>query len=145
MNPSSRHSAGSQIAAPLLAAVLCCVVLAGCLVIPVDYHATGSRHNITPQSTNTLRIGMTTREDVLLALGEPDFVSEDGRRFGYLWTKVKAIWAVASYGGSGTGGEITRSYLIETSFDPSNRVSDVRLLKEWGDSVVGTPEIDASR
>lgn len=81
----------------------------------------------------------------MLTLGEPDFASEDGRRFGYLWTKVKAIWVVASYGGSGAGGEITRSYLLETSFDPSNRLSDVRLLKKWGDSVTGTPEAEGVR
>jgi hypothetical protein len=145
MNPSSYHSAGSRIAAPLLAATFCSIVLAGCIIIPVDYHATGSRHNVTSESTNALCIGVTTREDVLLTLGEPDFVSEDSRRFGYLWTKVKAIWAVASYGGSGAGGEITQSYLIETSFDPCNRVSNVRLLKKWGDSVTGSPEAETSR
>ena len=144
MNPSSRHSAGFRIAVLLLAAVLCCAVLAGCLIIPVDYHAAGSRHNVTLKSTNALHLGATTREDVLLALGEPDFVSEDGRRFGYLWTKVKAIWIVASTSGGG-GGEITKSYLIETSFDQSNRVADVRLLKEWGNSVPGAPEAEGSR
>ena len=129
---------------PLVAALLCGAVLAGCLIIPVDYHATGSRHNVSMASTNVLQIGVTTREDILLTLGEPDFVSEDGRRFGYLWTKVKVIWAVASYG-SGAAGEVTRSYLIETSFDQSNRVSDVRLLKEWGDTVTNSPEAEPSR
>lgn len=145
MNPSSYHPSGSRIAALLPAAVLCCIVLTGCLIIPVDYHVTGSRHNITSESTNALCIGTTTREDVLLRLGEPDFVSEDGRRFGYLWTKVKAIWAVASYGGPGAAGEITHSYLIETSFDQSNHVSEVRLLKKWGDSVTGTPDAETPR
>jgi hypothetical protein len=121
------------------------IVLAGCIIIPVDYHAAGSRHNVTVNSTNVFRPGVTTREEVLLRLGEPDFVSEDGRRFGYFWTKVKAIWVVASYGGSGAGGECTKSYLIETSFDPGNRLSDVRLLKKWGDSVTGTPEAEEPR
>lgn len=139
MNPSSRHSAGSGITAPLLAAVLCCIVLAGCIIIPVDYHAKGSRQNVTMESTNALHLSATTREDVLLKLGEPDFVSEDGQRFGYLWTKVKVIWAVAGMGGGG-GGECTKSYLIETSFDHSNRLSDVRLLKKWEDTVPGTPD-----
>ena len=96
-------------------------------------------------STNALRVGETTREEILLVLGEPDFVSEDGRRFGCLWSKVKAIWAIASYGGSGAAGEITRSYLIETSFDRSNRVSDVCLRREWGESVTGTPDAEGSR
>jgi hypothetical protein len=145
MNTAERHSAYPRITGPLLVAVLCAIVLAGCLIIPVDYHATGSRQNVTAESTNALRLQATTREEILLALGEPDFASEDGRRFGYLWTKVKAIWVVASYGGAGAGGEITRSYLLETSFDPSNRLSDVRLLKQWGDSVSGTPETEGVR
>jgi len=145
MKPSPRHAADSGIAASLLAFGFCCVVLAGCIIIPVDYHATGSRHNVTMGSTNALRIGATTREDILLTLGEPDFVSDDGRRFGYFWTKVKAIWAIASYGGSGAGGEITRSYLIETSFDPSNHVSHLRLVKKWSDSITDMPEAGAPR
>ncbi len=112
-------------------------LVSSCIVIPVDYHATGSRHNLTAESTNLLQNSATTREEILLALGEPDFISEDGRRFGYQWTKVKAIWAVVSYGPGG-GGEITRSYLIQTSFGENNRLSDVRFLKQWGDTVVGT-------
>jgi hypothetical protein len=145
MNPPSCPSTRPRIAAPLLVAVLCGIVLAGCLIIPVDYHATGSRRNVRVESTNALLLGLTTREEILLTLGEPDFASEDGRRFGYLWTKVKAIWAVASYGGSGAAGEITKSYLLETSFDSTNRLSDVRLLKKWGDSVTGTPEAESAR
>jgi outer membrane protein assembly factor BamE (lipoprotein component of BamABCDE complex) len=143
MKPSPHRAAEARLAGIVLAAILACVVLAGCLVVPVDYHATGSRHNITMEATNVLRVGVTTREEVLLTLGEPDFVSEDGQRFGYLWTKVKAIWAVASYG-PGAGGEFTRSYLIETSLDRSNRVSDVRLQQKWGESVTGTPDAAGS-
>jgi hypothetical protein len=145
MKLSSCHAADSRNAASLLAAVLCCIVLAGCLIIPVDYHTTGSRHNVTMESTNALHIGATTRADILLTLGEPDFMSEDGRRFGYHWTKVKVIWAVASYGGTGAAGECTKSYLIETSFDSSNRLADMRLLKKWGDSVAGTPDAETPR
>lgn len=120
-----------------MALALCgCVLLAGCIVIPVDYHATGSRHNIELSTTNLLRVGIATREAVLLSLGEPDFVSDDGQRLGYFWTKVKAIWAIASYG-SGAGGEITRSYLIETGFDASDRLAFVRVRKQWGDVISG--------
>lgn len=142
MKPSPQHATKSTATRLLLAALLAGVVLTGCLIIPVDYHATGSRHNVRLEATNSLLAGVTTLEDVLLALGEPDFVSEDGRRAGYFWTKVKAIWAVASYG-PGAGGEITRSYLIEISYDQSNRVSSVRLQKEWGESVTARPEARA--
>lgn len=115
--------------------------LTGCLVIPTDYYAPGSRRNLSLSTTNLFVPGTTTKEDVFLALGEPDFASEDGQRLGYSWTKVKAIWVVASYGG-GAGGEIDRSYVLETSFDASNRLSQVRLFKEWGSSV--TPSREAT-
>ena len=52
---------------------------------------------------------------------------------------MKAIWVIASSGPS-SGGEITRSYLIEVSFDPNHRISRVRLLKDWGESVTDRPE-----
>ena len=124
--------------ANLVVAVVCALLSAGCLIIPVDYFATGSRHNITSESTNTLSVGVTTREEVLLTLGEPDFVSVDGRRFGYLWSKVKAIWFVGGYGAA-AAGEVVRSYLIEISFDPCSRVSAVRFKKQWGETVAGSP------
>lgn len=141
MKPSSIHSLGFRIVAPLLAALLCGLVLAGCIIIPVDYHAVGSRHNVTQESTNALRLSVTTPEDLLLTMGEPDFVSEDGGRFGYLWTKVKAIWG--SYGGA--GGAFIRSYLMEASFDRSNRLAGVRLLKQWGETVPSAPDAAVSR
>ena len=81
--------------------------------------------------------------DRLLKLGEPDFVSEDGQRFGYAWTKVKGIWIVASYGGGGVG-EFTHSDVLMASFDCSNRVSQVRLIKEWGPQVTPTRELDTT-
>jgi outer membrane protein assembly factor BamE (lipoprotein component of BamABCDE complex) len=114
---------------------------AGCLIVPVNYTAAGSRNNVRTQTANTLRPGVTTREDVLLVLGEPDLASEDGRRLGYAWSKVNAIWFVASYGG-GAGGEIQRSYILEVSFDAGDRVAAVRILKEWGPAVIATPELD---
>lgn len=144
MNLPSIHRSDSGLSAGLWSALLGSILVAGCLIIPVDYPAANSRHNLKAESTNALNVRVTTREDVLLALGEPDFVSEDGQRFGYMWTKVKAIWVVAGSSG-GTGGEITRSYLVEVTFDPSNLVSDVRLQKEWGDAVTGTPEDESPR
>ncbi len=145
MELSSRQAAVFKLAVPMGAVVLGSVLLSGCIIIPVDYHAAGSRRNITMESTNLVQIGTTTRTELLLTWGEPDFASEDGRRFGYLWTKVKVIWAVASYGGAGAGGECTKSYLIETSFDESDHLSKVTLKGRWGDSVPGTLDADEPR
>jgi hypothetical protein len=89
---------------------------------------------VKDETSETLQPGVTTKEDILLTLGEPDFASEDGQRLGYAWNKVKAIWAVAGYGGGGAG-EIERSYVLVIAFDATDRVSGTRLLKEWGPEV----------
>jgi hypothetical protein len=106
----------------------------GCLIIPVDYHDAGVRHNVNTQTGDSLQPDVTTKEEVFLALGEPDFVSEDGQRLGYAWTKVKAVIIWGSYGGGG-GEELKRSYILDVSFGSSNRVSQVRVLKDWGAEV----------
>jgi len=112
------------------------ILLTGCLVIPVDFHAGGSRHNVNAEVQSKLQSGVMTKEEVFLWLGEPDHVSEDGQRIGYAWRKVKVLWIVVlpPYGG-GPGGEIDKSYLLQVSFDPSNRVSGVNLLTQWGPTV----------
>lgn len=132
---SRRRRVSRAIVAALLAFCVSALFV-GCLIIPVDYHATGSRRNITWAATNAVQTGLSTRENVLFALGEPDFVSEDGGRVGYFWSKVKLIWAIAGYGG-GAGGEIVRHYLIEVSFDSSNRVCAIRGLDGWSDPLAG--------
>lgn len=123
-----------------LALVIGGLGLAGCLVIPVDYHAAGSRHNVNAKTSEGLCPGVTTREEILLTLGEPDFVSEDGQRLGYAWTKVKALCFVAGYG-AGAAGELQRSCVLETCFDASHRVSQVRLLQAWGPAVPPAQEL----
>ena len=113
------------------------VFLAGCLVIPVDYYKTGSRHNLNTKTPEKLQVGTTTKEEVFLLLGEPDVVYEDGQNLRYYWRKVKALWSVAvgttggGVGAAGADGEIDRQYVLSVSFDSSNRVSQVQLLKHW--------------
>ena len=116
-----------------------CVLAGGCIVIPANYHATGSRHNVSEKTEAALQAGVTTKEDTYLLLGEPDYVSEDGQRIGYGWRKVYAIWAIAAPGGGGASGEIEKSYLLQITFDASNRVLRVDFLKQWG------PEISPAR
>lgn len=127
-----------------LAVLFLCGLSGGCLILPMNYHTAASRHNISLQTTNLLEIGITTKDEVLLKLGEPDFASPDEQRLGYLWSKVKCVWAIGGMGG-GAAGEITRSYLVETSFDSSNRVSGVRALRRWGESAPATDRSPPSK
>ncbi|HXJ61082.1 MAG TPA: hypothetical protein VNU68_30925 [Verrucomicrobiae bacterium] len=135
MISSHRHAGWRFLALGL--AGLAVVWLAGCLVIPVNHYQTGSRHKVNAKS---LQPGVTTKEELVLMLGEPDFYSEDEQRFGYAWTKVKAVWVVQGMG----RGESERSYVLEASFDASNRLSQVRLLKNWGDPVNPTRELKST-
>jgi hypothetical protein len=105
-------------------------LLAGC-IIPTDYHAPGSRQNVDPKTPANFAVGVTTKEEVLLKLGEPDFASEDGQRLGYAWTQVKALW-FAGYGYSGGGGAIEKNYLLEIAFDEKDTVSTARVIQHWG-------------
>jgi len=108
--------------------------LGGCLIIPTDYYSAGVRHNIKSDAELELREGVTTKEEVIFTLGEPDYASEDGRQIGYAWRKVKALLIVISNSGGGTS-EFEKSYLLRIGFDGSNRVSRVERLQKWGSQV----------
>jgi hypothetical protein len=116
-------------------------ILSGCLVIPVDYHSAGSRHNVNANVQSQLQPGVTTKEEVLLLLGEPDYASEDGQCIGYAWRKVKALVFVTAGPTSAATGEVERSYLLHISFDPNSQVSRVELLKKWGKQMPPEPTL----
>ena len=75
---------------------------AGCLVWPFPTgQLLAGRGRITPQYAATLQVGVTTREEVLLRLGEPDEVLAGGRVLVYRWTEARGFLAAA--GGYGAG------------------------------------------
>ena len=123
---------------PFLLALGCALAGAGlprCAVVPVvPYYAEGSRRNVGPEPPSSVRVGTSTKDDLFLTLGEPDFVSEDGRRLGYAWTKVSAIWLSVGGAGGGVGGEISNARVLEFTFDERNVVGSVRRLKEWDET-----------
>ncbi|MGB3429125.1 MAG: hypothetical protein WBA53_13230 [Burkholderiaceae bacterium] len=118
-----------------LSVIAAIALIAGCLIIPVDYHAAGSRHNVNAGVQPKLQVGVTTKEEVFLLLGEPDYVSEDGQRLGYKWTKVNALVLVGAYYSAGMW-EIEQSHVLHVTFDADNRVSQVGVVSGWGS---GTP------
>jgi outer membrane protein assembly factor BamE (lipoprotein component of BamABCDE complex) len=114
----------------LLTATAAALLLAGCIVIPVDYYADYSRRNLNLKTPATLAPGRTTKDEVFLKLGEPDYASDDGTRVGYTWQKVKAV-VVWGAGGAGGVNESAKTYLLQISFDPANLVSHVDLVGRW--------------
>jgi outer membrane protein assembly factor BamE (lipoprotein component of BamABCDE complex) len=97
--------------------------LAGCLIIPTNYYTDYSRKNVAEESPADIVTGVTTREEVLIILGEPDKVSEDEVEVWYMSSKVKSI--VAMYGGG--GGEMVRDYIHVIRFDRNGLVKTMRL------------------
>jgi len=68
-----------------------CIMCSGCIAIPTDFYGYGTRRNVSEETEAKLAIGITTKEDVLLALGQPDLVMGDGATFIYTWEKIKGV------------------------------------------------------
>jgi outer membrane protein assembly factor BamE (lipoprotein component of BamABCDE complex) len=118
----------------LCAALATAALLAGCIIVPVNYTQSGSRHNVSEQTAATLQPGEVNKEEVLLRLGEPDWVSGDERLIGYAWTKVKAL---VVYGAYYTGGiaELPKSSMLKLTFNAEDRLVAATVVSEWGETV----------
>lgn len=116
----------------VFAAVLATFVLlaSGCVVIPTSYHSGGSRQNLSHDEEKKLTEGTTSKREVLLMLGEPEFASEDGKVLRYDWQKVKAIWIAGGYY-SAASGAVEREYSLELTFDERNVLAKKEVLKHW--------------
>jgi outer membrane protein assembly factor BamE (lipoprotein component of BamABCDE complex) len=107
----------------LTGVILITCSLSGCLILPTNYYKDYSRKNVDEESPSDVVIGVTTREKVLLTLGEPDKVYENESEFWYIATKVKLIWG--TYGGA--GGEYRKTYNHVFRFDRNGFVESLRL------------------
>ncbi len=111
-----------------IALLLIASLLASCWIPRNDWEL-DSRRNVTPGTTTTLQegVGTATLADVLLQLGEPDVVSEDGRRLTYQWTKIEGMFIIgAMYMGSAR--DVTRASAIEVTFDERGYLVSAELL-----------------
>jgi hypothetical protein len=73
----------------------------GCLIWPFPTgDLLAGRGRITPQYVASLQVGVATREDVLLRLGEPDEVLAGGKVLVYRWTETRGFLAAGGYGGA---------------------------------------------
>lgn len=64
--------------------VMCSILLAGCAPVPTVPHGIGVVYD--NDSFESLRLGESTRADVLMILGEPKYRLEDDRFFMYEWS-----------------------------------------------------------
>ncbi|ALP66021.1 MULTISPECIES: hypothetical protein [Paraburkholderia] len=119
--------AGRLILISLITVPLC----AGCIIFPVDYYYVGSRKNISEQTQAKLVVGVTTMEDVLLVLGEPEQSFPKLNVLVYKWDKVKALllYAAPVPAPNGAGAvEIGKHYELDLTFDTNNILSETNLI-----------------
>jgi hypothetical protein len=117
---------------PALALAFC---LTGCVIIPLHRDSGYARTNVGRHTSEQFVPGQTTREDVIVALGEPDAVSRDERQLAYRSEKVVALWIVAGAAdgaGGATGGTIYRNHFYVFEFDPPGRFQTAGQTGQWG-------------
>jgi hypothetical protein len=111
-------------------------VLPACIIIPTPQHYLGGRFEIDYVTTDSMKPGATSKEDVLLKLGEPDLVVKSGRVLGYRWQKAQAYLFVGGPGGA-TGGPIMTTYLFLLEFNEE----DVLLRAELKSKLLTTRSV----
>jgi hypothetical protein len=104
-----------------------------CIITPTVPHTpfgTEHRGEVGEGDFLALAMGSTTREDVLLLLGEPDLRRDDDRIFAFVWDEAWLFFAAAGMGGGGVAGEATRHLALMVSFDESGRLARKEVLKQ---------------
>jgi hypothetical protein len=98
----------------------------GCIFLYVpDPGRAATRGTIDKRDLKPFTIGGTTREEVLLALGEPDVVGEDGDALMYWWCHSRGflLWAVVGPGaGGGYAGMVGKRIHLCFKFDRESRI-----------------------
>lgn len=103
----------------------------GCIVIPTpEFNSGAARANINKKTPARFEPGTTTREDVILSLGEPDVVSPDERKLAYRSEKVCGFWILAG-GYSATGGTIEKDRYLVLAFDAQGRLLCAERSAHW--------------
>lgn len=102
-------------------------VLNGCIYIPMPEHGDlGTRGRLEKTTLDPILAGKTTREEVLLQLGEPDFVDGEDRIFVYHWSMVVGyLWVWPDI-----EGKIPRQHFFLIEFDDHGIVKRYE-LKEF--------------
>jgi hypothetical protein len=112
----------NRIRVPLVSLVL--LALAGCLAIPTPEHSLKAGHGqIKRKDLAPLKVGVTTREDVLLRFGEPDAITPDECIMAYWWRVISGYFCVGAPYGGGAAGPYCKDYILMFEFDPQSRLT----------------------
>jgi hypothetical protein len=97
----------------------CCsillLILSGCMVLPLP-ESEMDRCNISKGTPDQFRPGLTTRREMILVLGEPDYVTIDERKLVYSPVQLIGFWMIFHYAGA-SGGAICDTDYYVAEFD----------------------------
>jgi outer membrane protein assembly factor BamE (lipoprotein component of BamABCDE complex) len=88
-----------------------------CCAVPTIPTTDTLRGPIDDETLSFIQVGKTTKEDVLLKLGNPSTCSEDEKSFKYCWVIVHGIWFLL-----GGGGIIGKTHWLSVQFDENGIV-----------------------
>lgn len=106
----------------ILLTLLFILLSSACMVIPTPEHRIGGRVPCDDEKTTFIVKETTSKEEVLLKLGEPDLVLNHERIFVYRWEMVAAYFVVGGYGG-GAVGPIQRPHFLIIEFNDKNIIT----------------------
>ena len=106
------------------------IVLSACIYIPTPQHTIlEGRGMIGIEEIEDFKIDTTSREEVLLRFGEPDFTLNEQSIFAYSWTRVQGYLFIGG-GYSGTGGPVGKTTLLLFEFDSMNLLKRFEFIPE---------------
>ena len=108
------------------------LVFSGCVIVPTPHYGLGQ---ISVDTINSVRIGDTTCEDVLLRLGEPVYSVAEDRGFCYEWSVTIAYGGMLLLGPGALvprpiGGEAKKHHDFCIAFGKDGVVRDTASFKE---------------
>lgn len=121
-------------------ALLLILFCSACIVIPTPEHRIQGRVPCDSDKTTFMVKDTTSKEEVLLKLGEPDLVLNQERLFVYRWEMVAAYFAVGGYG-AGAVGPIQKTNFLIIEFNDKNAVTRHEVRESVFTS--RTPPVDA--
>jgi hypothetical protein len=128
----------------------------GCIMLPIPSEKVIAGHQMTNKELNFIRPGITTKEEVVERLDDPDMIWQEERIFAYNWQTTWGVllWVVAAgygYGDYGAEDIGQKNYVLLIRFDPNDRVERFEAtkrsksdsygehLKKWIKKIKNTP------
>ncbi len=104
------------------------VLCSGCIMYVPDGVNLTARESKVVAALPTIIPGQTTKEEVVLTLGEPDAIL--GNQMFYAWRKFKFLFFIAG-GYSAAGTKAHKKSTLIITFDERGVVSGQKLEEDW--------------